>query len=275
MRVLGADFARWQGKIKWESTADSIITRKLPSGDTETVGKLRFVYCKSTHGTSGIDQEFAHNSVGRKAMKWSGYYFWFVPTQAPKAQAEWFVRNVEKTYDSSDLCAAMDFEELAPAGMGGQRLLDAGQECGERVEELLGHQIIIYSGRGYWRHVDGCQDLDSQWYANHAHWHAEYRGHVPTEDEKARLSKPWESRGIQEKIWQFDGDKGLYLPNGTDSDFNFFNGSEDDLQFWIDNSGITPPTRTLDQKPPEWQPQTDPRLILDEITDADPNTKIT
>lgn len=241
-RVLGADFARWQGKIDWASTADAAITRRLPSGDVETVGKLRFVYCKATHGTSGVDSEFAHNSVGRTAMRWSGYYFWFVPGQSPKQQAEWFVKNVEKTYTSRDLCAAMDFEELAPAGYGAQRLLQEAQECGERVEALLGHKIITYSGKGFWDHPQGCAGLDSEWFGSRDYWHAEYKGHVPLETEVARISAPWLKRTLRERIWQFDGDKGLYLPNGTDSDFNFFNGSEDYLQAWVDGSGI-PPTR--------------------------------
>jgi GH25 family lysozyme M1 (1,4-beta-N-acetylmuramidase) len=254
MRVLGADFARWQGKIDWATTADAEITRKLPSGDKETIGKLRFVYCKATHGTSGIDKEFAHNSVGRKAMRWSGYYFWFVPGQPPKKQAEWCFQNIEKTYTSRDLCVAMDFEELAPVGYGPSRLLQEGQECGERMEELLGHKIITYSGKGYWDHPQGCAGLDSEWFASHDYWHAEYRGHVPLETEMPRLSAPWAKRGIRARAWQWDGDKGIYLPNGTDSDFNFFDGSEDDLQHWIDTTGI-PPTpepglQLSDQSPP-------------------------
>jgi GH25 family lysozyme M1 (1,4-beta-N-acetylmuramidase) len=262
-RVLGADFARWQGKIDWETTADAAITRRLPSGDVETVGRLRFVYHKATHGTGGIDPEFAHNSVGRTAMRWSGYYFWFVPGQPPKKQAEWCFKNIEKTYTSRDLCVAMDFEEKASVGYGAQRLLDEAQECGERMEELLGHKIITYSGKGFWDHPQGCAGLDSEWFAYHDYWHAEYRGHVPLPDETPRLSVPWAKRGMHARAWQFDGDKGLYLPNGVDSDFNFFDGGEDDMQAWVDGSGIAPtyePGLVLDDGSPPQDPYRVDRL---------------
>src|SRR5260221_590662 len=49
------------------------------------------------------------------------------------------------------------------------------------------------------------------------------------------LPDPYKSRGLAETIWQFDGGdggahKGLTLPGGVDSDFDLFNGDEDDLQ---------------------------------------------
>jgi GH25 family lysozyme M1 (1,4-beta-N-acetylmuramidase) len=241
-RVLGADFARWQGKVAWDKVADAPIKARLPSGNEVEVGILRFASCKATHGTSGVDQAFAHNSVGRKAMWRSGYYFWFVPGLDPRKQAEHFVRTIEATYDSSDLCAAMDFEELFPEGFhgGAPRLLDDGVACGERVEELLGHRIMVYSGDGFWSHPRGCGGLDSEWFASRDYWHAQYLGHVPSEAEVPRLAYPWRRRGSRARIWQFDGDRGLYLPDGTDCDFNFFDGSEDQLQAWIDTSGIIP-----------------------------------
>jgi GH25 family lysozyme M1 (1,4-beta-N-acetylmuramidase) len=261
-RVLGADFARWQGKLAEKDIADVPITRHLPSGDVETVGKLRFGIFKSTHGDSGVDPCFGNNSHVRRALPFSGYYFWFVPGRPPLAQAEHFVRTIEPTYSARDICAAMDFEELVPDSWqgGAPRLLDEARACGERVEELLGHRVMVYTGDGFWGHPRGCAGLDDAWFAARDLWHAQYLGHVPAEDEVPRVAYPWRRRGERERIYQFDGDRGLYLPNGVDCDFNFYNGSEDEMRAWIDATGI-PPTPEPGLQLSDDRPPNDPYLL--------------
>jgi len=97
---------------------------------------------------------------------------------------------------------------------------------------------LLYTGKWFWAGSVGV-GVDSAEAASYPLWHAQYpstrRDTRPYRDAVAGLpadpaiALPWESRGLKEAIWQFDGDGGLYLPNGVDVDVNRMRGTLHDF----------------------------------------------
>ncbi|HNX50430.1 MAG TPA: hypothetical protein PKL08_09710, partial [Thermoanaerobaculaceae bacterium] len=67
---------------------------------------------------------------------------------------------------------------------------------------------------------------DVSWAADFDLWMAWYRSGWPLPGDAPKVPSPFPTW----KFWQFDGNGGLRLPSGTDSDFCVFNGSLEDLK---------------------------------------------
>lgn len=233
--ILGLDASRWQGRLRGEALEGCVVQTAAGAA----VGTIQFAYFKATHGTGGVDPEFAANAASSAAMRRRGFYMWLVPTQDPLAQADHFVDTIQAFDRPTDLPPAIDFEDDGGGRVRGAPLLDAARRCIERVEARLGlATAVVYTGRWFW--VQACGDVDDAFFAERPLWHAQYPGHVPAPGEKPALAKPWASRQIAETFWQFDGDKGLLLPGSAtasgaavDADFNRFSGDEAALDAFI------------------------------------------
>jgi GH25 family lysozyme M1 (1,4-beta-N-acetylmuramidase) len=229
--LLGLDAARWQGKLKGNALDGCVV--KDNAG--KVVGPVKFAYFKATHGTGGVDEQFVWNATSSAPMKRRGFYMWLVPTQDPLKQADHFCDVVSEFDRPTDLPPAIDFEDDGNGRVRGKALLDIARACVMRVEERLGlRRSVLYTGKWFWQQA--CADIDDDFFAKRPLWHAQYPGHVVSEGEKPAIAKPWASRNIAETFWQFDGDKGLFLPGEAtalgkpvDADFNRFMGSEEDL----------------------------------------------
>lgn len=92
----------------------------------------------------------------------------------------------------------------------------------EATSDIIGERPIIYTGVGFWQKF--CLDLDSEIVASCDLWLAaypaivskglHYRDAIAEIRAKTapRVPKPYELRNLEPLIWQFDGDKGLLLP---------------------------------------------------------------
>jgi len=250
--VLGIDAARWQGVLNWEKVLnakpvfkDGSLPPRLNKNDI-----VRFAYIKATHGVGGLDPMFHANADRSSVMPFRGFYMWFVPTQDPIEQADKFVDAIDTYQRDRDLPPSIDVEDNVGGRVVGRQILDPLRICATHVEQRLGRTVALYTGKWFWQLPSAIGDLDDSWCASKPLWHSEYPGRIPGDDEHSHLPKPWSIRSIDEAFWQFDGDKGLYLPAECgstgipiDSDFNRFLGNEDSLSRFIvdtiiDSSGI-------------------------------------
>lgn len=192
---------------------------------------VEFAICKATHGASptGIDPTFARNRTEcRKAGVSFGAYHWVEPAQDPIEQARKFVR-VSGPMEPGDVGHALDVEDDDPTAgrptVAPEKIIECVTICAREVTRLTGRKPLIYTGKWFsaWR-------VDSAEVATYPLWHAQYpsmkRDHRPFAEAIRSLpadpaiAAPWLKRGIKESIWQFDGDGGLFLPQGIDVDVN-------------------------------------------------------
>lgn len=227
--ILGIDTSRWQ----WG--------KPIPWVDLKQMG-VAFSIEKATHGLSQ-DAFFKRGfQEARSLSLLRGAYHWFVPTIDAVRQAENFVHTVvDAGFDELDL-VAIDFEE--PCDLRGAPLVDALMRCVDVVEEALDKPAVIYTGN--WYYSQYALDVDDERLATRRMWHSQYPKISYRSDPKSlqayeeaknfavsfrtTVASPWRSRGIAETFFQFDGDRGLLLPNGVDADFNIFRGSTEDLE---------------------------------------------
>ena len=227
--TIGVDVSRWQGVVDYKTFAPA---------------KIMFSVAKACHG-AGMDPTFATNwrTSGEHGVI-RGAYTWYVPDSASSAtkQAEYFWSALEKAgYTALDMPPAVDFEH--PVKMPASILLGGLFEFLERVIVLSGRRPLMYTGSWYWQQYVG--NLDSEALVAICDlWHSEYPRLASTYDyEKAvqglkspTLPRPWKVRGIPATLHQFDGDKGLVLPQKTDADFNVFWGDLIMFKDWIARS---------------------------------------
>jgi lysozyme len=223
--LVGLDVSKWQGKIDWS---------KVPA-----LG-VRWAVAKCTHGSTGVDSQFLNNREGIRASGISfGAYHWFLPAQDPIKQAQHFVETAGALQDG-DIGLAVDFEEAQ--GLTGTALLDPLVLHLREVTRLTGRRPLLYTGSWFWtQHV---QNLDSAECAAYPLWVAmypstrrdarEYRDAVLSLPLDVPVPLPWSKRGLQEAIWQFDGDGGLFLTSTVDVDVNRLR--DGDLEGLIQNT---------------------------------------
>jgi lysozyme len=229
MTVLGTDLSHWQGK---------------PDFDKLKAAGIKFAISKATDGVS-VHDTFASDWANSKGKVYRGAYTWFKPEIPWQAQADKFIETVGPLEDD-DLPLAVDFEQTTK--IVGAPLLKAITDYVRYIAEKTGRRPILYTGKYYW--MQFVQDLDAPDLVEICDlWHAEYpRSSAHGVQYDAALAalksphpaKPWASRNIPPKLWQFDGDGGLTLPDGTDADFNRFDGSDEEFAAWIAAS-ILPP----------------------------------
>lgn len=258
-QVLGIDCAHWQRKLRWPKIVN--VHPVNATGSTQSDLSVRFAYVKATHGTGGPDEQFSANAEGSIIMPFRGFYAWFVPTQDPIVQADKFVDAILPFQQKNDLPPGMDLEDNAGGRLSGRQILDPFRACCERIEDRLSRRVLVYTGKWFWQAIG---NMDDEWIARRPLWHSEYPGRIPGEGECAHLPFPWASRAIDEAFWQFDGDKGLYLPaecgdtgKPVDCDFNRFLGEEDALVRFIRGTQILPPIPTLQAFTPVEVPSRD------------------
>jgi len=227
--TLGIDVSTYQGRI--------------PLKECKERG-VEFMIARSTYGLAFLDNTFKTNWAAAGAAKvMRGAYMVYVPGKDPAQQARAMWRAMGPL-DYLDMPPAIDFEIPAsprdPAG-----LLEGLLACKRELQRRTGRMPILYTGKWFW--ADAVGDLDSEEAVEMPMWHAQY----PSTKRDTRpylqvmelyggptVAKPWASRGKKETIWQWDGDGGLVLPNGVDSDFNKFNGTRADLDAFVASSHV-------------------------------------
>lgn len=211
----GYDLAHWQGKIiPWEAS--------------RALG-IEWAIAKTWHGRGEVTSQLTQLEGARLAgIGTIGRYAWLLPDEDLDLQiGAWCGPHYPRVV--GELPLTIDWEH-PDTKLRGRELLKRGEYVVEKVSDRLGCRPILYTGN--WYMVGFCGDLDSQIFAECPLWLAAYprKSATGTRYQEAiaevcggvmpAVPRPWRERGIEPTLWQFDGDKGLYLPNGVDVDVN-------------------------------------------------------
>ncbi len=206
---------------------------------------MRFVILKSQEGNGGFDIWFKRNVDNALAEGLEPFAYTFayplppgkdksgnpIAGRDPLEQAKLFVDRVHgasRAMEGRPIFLDYEWPEPPEWGKWGCTAPQINAWCeanAAEVERLSGVTPIIYTYPWWWAAVS--KGTDVSWAAKYPLWIASYPTTVgwPAEGAKPVIPKPWDDW----LFWQFDGNKGLKLPNGIDSDFCLFNGTEDDL----------------------------------------------
>lgn len=202
----------------------SAVQGALPIDALATAGH-RFLFHKCQQGNDGKDPLFEENVAAARAAGFyvGAYHFLYpLPHLDPVEQAELFFRASTLGAARGELPPAFDLEWPDPDRGWAKwkctpkQISDWSQKCLERVEQLWGVVPIVYEYPYF--HGKLAAGADVSWLERYRLWIAAY-GPKPV------VLSPWKDW----TFWQNDGDGGEKLPNGRDADFDWFNGTEDDL----------------------------------------------
>lgn len=152
--VRGVDVSSYQGDIDWE----------VLSGQG-----IQFAFIKATEGSGFVDEHFAYNYAGaQKNGLRTGAYHFFSYDSPGEAQAENFIRTVEKTEGMLPPVIDIEFygdkEANPPAREAVQEQLDA---MIKKLEEHYAVKPILYATeKSYQLYIDGAYDEYDIWIRN-------------------------------------------------------------------------------------------------------------
>lgn len=219
--IVGVDAAVWQGALPVDACIEKGIS---------------YFICKAVHGASiKPNPAFEANwelleekRVPGQVVR--GFYGWLTPFSKPEDQIRrWCEEVLVRGYDNFDLPPMIDFEDKGFASSGPTVALHWIERAIASVREEFGRNPWIYTGSWFWQTY--LANLDSELCASCPLAYAQYprvwKGQpqdyvnaIRKLPPHARVPRPWADRSIEPHDWQFDGDRGLYLPNGRDADFN-------------------------------------------------------
>lgn len=207
---------------------------------------LRFVILKAQQGNDGFDPWFGRNMKAALVNGLEPFAYCFayplppqnpgsviaggIPGRNPLEQAKLCVDRVHAFPEMRGRPLFLDLEwpppnEWAKWGCTAEQISGWCRLFCAEVERLSGVTPVIYTYPWWWGAVS---QADTSWAADYDLWMADYRhaGSWPSEGASPVIPRPWDDW----LFWQFDGDKGLRLPNGVDADFCVFNGTEAELR---------------------------------------------
>lgn len=252
-RTLGVDLSAFQGELS-PAIWDALYQRGV-----------RFAFVRCQVGTSASrDGRFASDVEGARAAGVRvGPYAVLYPTADVQAQADAFTKSASLG-DSElvgsnlgELPPAIDLEWPPPEhwtdhGLTADAIVEKTLRFAALLEARWGCVPVLYSYPFYLQSLGGlATDRAAHGaLARFPLWIAGGRrylngdGSVPGDDENPPRVSPW---GADWTFWQWDGDGGARLPNisglgnGTDADFNLFNGDELDLARFTRSVSRYPP----------------------------------
>lgn len=232
----------------------SSVQAGLPFATLAAAGH-KFVILKGQQGNDGFDPWFERNMKAalEHGIEPFPYCFTYpLPHLDPKAQAQLFVERVHRYPEMRGRPIFIDAEWPEVVGRDGKKgwkewkcspaqISEWQRVNAEEVHRLSGVRPRLYTYDWWWACVrDGApgygypKGADVSWAAEYPLWMAWYTNKWPNEGDKPRIPKPWSSW----EFWQFDGNGGLRLPNGVDSDFCVFNGDEAGLRALANGSHV-------------------------------------
>ena len=142
-RSLGVDASVWNGSVTW--------SRVRAAG-------VRFAYVKATQGTGITDARYARNIARARAQGLAvGSYHFFDYRHPGREQADRFVAEMARRGGLADsLPPAVDVECFDRFGAADQAYVRTELRAfADRVLELTGHPVMVYTGRWSWREATG------------------------------------------------------------------------------------------------------------------------
>jgi lysozyme len=204
--ILGTDVSAAQGgHLDWPAVA---------------AGGVRFAFCKATEHVGFVDSTFARNVVASaQAGLIAGSYHVLHPDADVQRQAKHYF---DVAAGRSELPPVLDLE--LTGGLAGPEVARRAFAFIEATEALWGRPCTVYTAQWFWSLIG---DPPGPEFGERPLWVAHYGVKSPA------IPRPWRERGWA--IWQFDGNGGRRLP-GVDGDFDYFNGVEDDLRVYCEQT---------------------------------------
>ena len=199
--IRGVDISHYQGNVDWDMLKGASI-------DGEP---LRFVLMKATEGTDFLDEYFSYNfKMAKENGIICGAYHFFLPSESPCLQAEYFLDNVRLC--EGDFPPVLDIEHKG--NLNPDHVRNAALEWLRIVEEHYGVKPIIYTNYKFKKNYlnDSLLNTYPYWIAHYYVDSLEYNG-------------SW-------KLWQYTDNGRIDGIKGT-VDFNIYNGSMYDLQKFL------------------------------------------
>lgn len=211
-RSIGLDVSHWQPRDPWRGVKELGVEWGI---------------IKAWHGRYVVDTNVDQVENADEAGIISGRYAWLLPDSSLDLQlGAWCGKP-----NTDAISLTIDFEETSTT-LRGQKLVSVLERAIEVCSDRMGRRPIIYTGNWYW--VDYCKNVDSEIVSTcELHLAAYPRKNASGDRYRDAVAevcggvapatpRPWRERGIQPWAWQFDGDKGLYLPgsHGGDVDVN-------------------------------------------------------
>lgn len=197
-RTFGIDVSKWQGTIDW--------------GDVRADG-ARYAFIRVSDGVDYPDARFQGNWDGAKqAGVLRGAYQFFRPDESAIAQADLLIDAVLEG-GPADLPPVIDVE--VTGGRSASTIVAQIATWIDRVEDRLGVQPIIYSGKYFWQDHVG----NSRAFRDHPLWHPQY-----TSASCPNIADAWDDWAF----WQYSAE-GRVAGISGDVDMNRFNGGFEDL----------------------------------------------
>lgn len=197
--IHGIDISHYQGHIDWDQLRSARIGGY----------PLRFIICKSTEGSSKLDENFNDNFYNARENGFirGAYHFWSNLT-SPRSQAQYFLAKVH--LEQGDLPPVLDVE-YKPKDMTVAEFQQRVLTWLHVVEDHYNAKPIIYT---YYKFK--LQYLSGPRFEDYPYWLAHY--YV----DKVQYPGPW-------KFWQHT-DAGRLPGIRGEVDLNVYNGSYYDLR---------------------------------------------
>jgi lysozyme len=199
--IRGIDISHYQGNIDWELLKNATLNGE----------PIRFAIMKATEGTDFLDEYFNYNfDMAREIGLIRGAYHFFLPSESPRLQAEYFIEKVH--LQEGDFPPVLDIEH--PGNLTPEQIRNAALEWLQIIEERYDIKPIIYTNYKFKKKY-----LNDSLLNTYPYWIAHY--YVDT----LEYTGEW-------KLWQYTDNGKIDGIKGT-TDFNIYNGSMYDLQKFL------------------------------------------
>lgn len=199
--IRGIDVSHHQGEIDWERLKNASVNRD----------PISFVIIKATEGTDFTDENFVYNiTEARRNGFICGAYHFFLPSESPTKQAEYFLQHVN--LEDGDFPPVLDIEHKGD--LDDRQIYEAALTWLKIVEDHYGIKPIIYTNYNF-----KMQYLNDSVMNSYPYWIAHY--YV----DSLKYKGEW-------KLWQYT-DNGKLEGISNTVDFNLYNGSMYDLHKFL------------------------------------------
>ena len=192
--LKGIDVSHFSGKVDWQKVK---------------AGGYSFAFAKATEGMDFKDPTFQNHWQGiKKVGLIRGAYHFYVTEDDPKAQADFFIRNV--TLQSGDFLPVVDIEVIGKGTKPG--LTQRVKKFLGILEKHFGVKPIIYTGPTFWdSHLNNHFGVYPLWIAEYG------------------VKEPVDPKGWKEwHLWQWKED--AVVPGvEKGADLSIFNSKEKDF----------------------------------------------
>jgi lysozyme len=185
--IYGIDVSHFNGVIDWKMVATQ---------------KIEFAYAKATQGSGFTDPKFSINwkEIKDASMKRGAYHF-YIPTDDPKKQAQYFIQTVGEL-DENDLPPMLDLEEVDMGAVDKETFQDNILIWLSIIEDHYKMKPIMYTYTSYANTY-----LANEKFSSYKLWIAEY-----TDAPSPIIPTIWDKQSWY--IWQYSAKDKLKGING-------------------------------------------------------------